>query len=118
LLLLNHVHAIEKLGGLLGIAKLGNTIQRHHRSRKLLLRAVHQQHRAVGKIDLLVANDTFGQPGEFLEVLHNGLPFPLTANWKPYFPPEDSSKVSGQQLGGISPQGTDLCRPDGFDGIQ
>ncbi|EFF45353.1 hypothetical protein XAUB_05460 [Xanthomonas citri pv. aurantifolii str. ICPB 11122] len=105
--MLPHVHAIEEFGGFLGIAKFGNTIKRHHRPRKLLLRSVHQQYRALGEVDLFVADDTFCQAGELVEIFHDDLPLPLTSNRQPYLPPKGSRQISRQEVGIISPQGSD-----------
>ena len=116
--LFTDAHAVEELGRLLGVAKFSDTVQRHHRPRELLLRPIHQQHRAFGKIDLLVTDDTFRQSSKLLEVLYNDLPLPRPSNRKPYLPPEGGRKIVRQQFGSVSPQSPDFCSSDGFDGIQ
>jgi hypothetical protein len=49
-------HAVEEVGCFLGAAEFGHAVQRHDRSRKLLLRAVHQHDGALRETDLVLAD--------------------------------------------------------------
>jgi len=68
-LLLSSTHADEKIGGLLGTAQFGNTVQDHHGLCELLLRSKHHDNGSLGKIDDSVANRTLRQRCELLEIV-------------------------------------------------